>query len=189
VSLRLLALLVLLLGVGCPEQPKSAAGAGTTLLLVRHGESWKNVPPPPNLSGDQLDALTPRGLEQIAAVASALRSRGATAIFTSPLGRTRETAALLAAALGSKPEIVEALVTLKPGEAPDRAIAFVRSLEGRGTVVLVTHGDIIAAVLGEAAGTPAAERAKKHDVPTGSWSEVSLGDKGTLRLVRQATAP
>jgi broad specificity phosphatase PhoE len=180
---HLLTLVVLgALTAGCPERPK--APAATTILLVRHGQSWKNVPPPPELKGDQLDALTPKGRDEIAAVASELAGRGAKRLVTSPLGRTRETAAILGSALGLTPVVEPSLATLESGETPERALRFVRSLAGGGTVVLVTHGDIIAAVLAEAAKTPEAEREKKHQVPTGSWSEVALDDG--LKLVRQA---
>src|SRR5581483_1586914 len=107
------------------------------------------------LTGDQLDALTPKGRDEIAAVASELAPFGPKALIASPLGRTRESAALIAKTLRLEPRVEAALATLEAGQTPDRALAFVKGLGGPGPIVLVTHGDIIAAVLGEAAKTPA----------------------------------
>lgn len=156
----LAALSALALATGCPGPSAPPSGA-PTLLLVRHGESWKNLTPPPaSMTSEQQDALTPRGKEQIAAVASALRGRDVKAIFTSPLGRTRESAAILGAALGKVPVVDEALATFKEGEKPDRVFAFLEAKRALGTIVVVTHGDVIAAVTSK-------------DVATGSLTEVA----------------
>jgi hypothetical protein len=49
--------------------PVSGQGvANTTLLLVRHGEALSNLPEPPNLPREQLDALTPKGIAEATAV-------------------------------------------------------------------------------------------------------------------------
>ncbi len=46
------------------------------------------------------------------------------------------------------------------------------------TVVIVSHGDICAALLGYAANTPMPKRYVTHDVPTGSVSEFIMTDTG-----------
>lgn len=66
--------------------------------LVRHGESSGNVDPALFRQGDP--PLTPRGREQAARVAEALRAAGLDAVFSSPLRRARETAEAIAAAAG-----------------------------------------------------------------------------------------
>ncbi len=69
-----------------------------TLYLVRHGEAEHNVRQIlDSLAGDEAYALTPRGREQIVAVAEAIALDGPIdAIIASPLPRTRETAAIIA---------------------------------------------------------------------------------------------
>ncbi len=175
---RALLLLAALL-LACPEA--RPASPELTVLLVRHGEAWTNVKAPEGMTDAQKDALTPRGKEQIAALVSSVRGRGVKAIFTSPLGRARESARILGDALGLAPAADEALRPFKDDEPPARAKAFVDSKrELGGTILVVTHSDVIAELLGEASGTPAAEREKKHLVPTGSLAEIQLGDRWRL---------
>ena len=73
-----------------------------TLYLVRHGEAEHNVRQVlDSIVGDEVYALTPRGREQITAVAEAIASDGAIdAILSSPMPRTRETAGLIAEKTG-----------------------------------------------------------------------------------------
>jgi broad specificity phosphatase PhoE len=73
-----------------------------TLYLVRHGEAEHNVKQVlDSIVGDEVYALTPRGREQITAVAEAIASDGAIdAILSSPMPRTRETAGLIAEKTG-----------------------------------------------------------------------------------------
>ena len=176
---RALLLLAALL-LACPEaRPGSPE---LTVLLVRHGEAWTNVKKAPEgMTEAQKDALTPRGKEQIAALVSSVRGRGVKAIFTSPLGRARESARILGDALGLAPTTDEALRPFKDDEPPARAKAFLESKrELGGTILVVTHSDVIAELLGEAVGTPAAEREKKHLIPTGSLAEIQVGEKWRL---------
>lgn len=72
------------------------------LYLVRHGEAEHNVRQIlDSIAGDEVYALTPRGREQIAAVADAIALDGSIdAIISSPMPRTRETAALIAEKTG-----------------------------------------------------------------------------------------
>jgi broad specificity phosphatase PhoE len=73
-----------------------------TLYLVRHGEAEHNVRQVlDSIVGNEVYALTPRGREQITAVAEAIASDGSIdAILSSPMPRTRETAGIIAAKTG-----------------------------------------------------------------------------------------
>jgi len=66
-----------------------------------------------------------------------------------------------------------------------RATNAIAQLAGKyrgGSVVIVTHGEICAALLGQAEGTPMCERYELHDVPTGSVSEIVITDAGWYLL-------
>lgn len=65
------------------------------LSLIRHGD--------PNYA---LDALTPRGRQEAAALADGLADAGLTLLACSPLGRARETAAPVARTVGLEPRIL-----------------------------------------------------------------------------------
>ncbi len=70
----------------------------TTALLLRHGQTALSVQKRFSGTGDQ--PLTEHGRRQAAAAAARLATSGATAVVASPLRRARETAELVAAALG-----------------------------------------------------------------------------------------
>jgi probable phosphoglycerate mutase len=73
-----------------------------TLYLVRHGEAEHNVRQIlDSIAGDEVYTLTPRGREQIMTVAEAIALDGPIdAIISSPMARTRETAAIIAKKTG-----------------------------------------------------------------------------------------
>ncbi|MCW2607207.1 MAG: Phosphoglycerate mutase [Frankiales bacterium] len=79
----------------------------TTTLLLRHGQTVLSVEKRFSGSGDQ--PLTDVGQAQAAAAAARLAGSGATAVVSSPLRRARETAALVAAALGLDVVVEEGL--------------------------------------------------------------------------------
>jgi probable phosphoglycerate mutase len=70
----------------------------TTFVIVRHGETeWNNL----GRQQGHLDSpLTPRGRRQAEAMAAGLSSFRFDGFFSSDLGRARETAAIIARALG-----------------------------------------------------------------------------------------
>lgn len=81
-------------------------------------------------------------------------------------------------ALGQDPR-PEGGESLADGES--RAKAALKKLAEKfpeKSVVIVSHGDICAALLGYAANTPLPKRYVTHDVPTGSVSEFHMTDKG-----------
>jgi probable phosphoglycerate mutase len=74
-------------------------GAPTTFLLLRHGETVHTASKLFSGSGGDNPPLTPLGQQQAAAAASALAGRGVTAVVSSPMLRTRQTADVVAGAL------------------------------------------------------------------------------------------
>lgn len=199
-----------LIGCPAPQAEEAApAGAApapaseATLFVIRHAQALKNVAHPPDTPPEQLDALTPTGEEQARALGAALQGRGVTRVLTSPAGRARETAARVAAALGLEVEVAAGLAELARGgaagptgpsmmaaaaggeslaEGVARALAAIEpALQPGEGVVVVTHGDIAAGLIGHAAGTPPAESWPKHEPPTGSLSELRR-DGQTWRL-------
>jgi len=77
-------------------QPADRAGEFPTLVLVRHADTAA-LPDRP---------LSAAGLKRAQDLAAALRNAGVTAIITTQLRRTRETAQPLATALGLVPEVI-----------------------------------------------------------------------------------
>jgi broad specificity phosphatase PhoE len=50
-------------------------------------------------------------------------------------------------------------------------------------VVVVSHGDVVAGILGEAEGTPVADRWGKNQIPAGTMREVVVTEGG-MRAAR-----
>ena len=84
-----------------------------TVFLVRHAQTeWNTL----GRRQGRLDSpLTPAGVRQTRRHAAALRPMGIDAIFVSPLGRTRETARIIGAALALEPVVVDDLAELDHG--------------------------------------------------------------------------
>lgn len=193
-----LLLLLTLAAVACSRAPEPPA----TLCVVRHAEAFKNLdPPPPDLDPARLDTLTPRGEAQARALRDALGA-GTLRVSTSPAGRARQTAALIAG-----DGAVETAVALRPldgdvawtertrawsaGEDPrpaggesladgrDRIAALLDALRAKlapgERAVWVTHGDIASLVLGELRGTPLFERPTRDTLDTGGHACLPLG--------------
>src|SRR4051812_38990802 len=90
----------------------------TEVVLVRHGASAAAVPGEPfeTLEGQSDPPLAPEGERQARAVAERLRSESFAGLFVTPLRRTAETAAPLAAATGLEPVVVPELREVGLGE-------------------------------------------------------------------------
>jgi 2,3-bisphosphoglycerate-dependent phosphoglycerate mutase len=90
----------------------------TEVILARHGSSTEFDPSFPfELTGGQSDPpLAPRGHAQSAALASRLAQQAIVALFITPLRRTAETAAPLAAQLGLTPIVVPELREVHLGD-------------------------------------------------------------------------
>lgn len=159
---------------------------------MRHAEAFKNLDPPPEgLTEAELDRLTPAG-EVAARAAGATLPGGVVAVWASPRGRTRQTAALLGAGDVLVDEALRPLdgdmawsereAAWSRGEDPRppggesladaqvRAadvIARLRAQLGPGqAAALVTHGDFGPVLLGELRGTLLLERPEADGLNT-----------------------
>ncbi len=90
---------------------------GNVLYLVRHGESEGNVNPGLRRSDDP--PLTERGRAQASRAAAALAELRIEEVCSSPLRRARETAAVIAAASGLVPGVVEGFDEVDMGTLSD----------------------------------------------------------------------
>ncbi len=114
------------------------------VLLVRHGEkaSHQGEDPP----------LTAAGAARARALASALHDAGVTAIITTQLRRTRETAEPLAAAIGLKPEIVPVSVESDHLETHVQAVAAAVRGHPGGVVLVVGHQNTVPEIIAALGG-------------------------------------
>jgi len=86
----------------------------TTIVLVRHGETdWNRER---RFQGHADTPLNEAGRAQAAALADTLREEGLTAVYTSPLQRAAETAAIVGARLGLSVQPLEALREIDVGD-------------------------------------------------------------------------
>jgi broad specificity phosphatase PhoE len=115
----------------------------TTVFLVRHAEKQTEGADP---------SLTDAGLKRAKALADLLADAGITAIFTSEVHRTQETAAPLAEKLGIK-------VTVIPGKDLDALIARVRELKPGVRALIVGHSNTVPAAASRLTGARAADMA------------------------------
>jgi len=118
--------------------------AQTTIILVRHAERIDNTD----------SGLSDAGKARVVRLVEALKSSGASAVYSTPLLRTKETATPLAEALGVP-------VTLLPSPAGSPLDAFAKASaelilrEQRGkTIVVVGHSNTTPALI-TALGAPA----------------------------------
>lgn len=90
-----------------PQAEYQLPAGATQLLLVRHGSSLAGAAGVvhPLVDGHSDPPLAERGHAQAAALAARLRHERLDALFVSPLRRTAQTAAPLAAALGVEPVV------------------------------------------------------------------------------------
>lgn len=142
---------LLLLLVACagarPAEPRSespAPSASTVVLLVRHAEKASNEEDPP---------LTPAGQQRAEALIQVARNAGVSAIYTTKLRRTRETAQPLADRLGVPITVREVI----PGGGQAQAAEQARDIltQHRGEVVLVVgHSNTLPLVAEALAGVP-----------------------------------
>lgn len=107
------------LAAGPADLPPVPADA-VRVFLVRHGQAYSNLEPPPALPEGELDRLTDLGRAQSRAAAAALRRGAVAAVLSSPAGRARGTAEEMRAVLGLPGYTVEPRVRpLSLGHGPD----------------------------------------------------------------------
>ena len=118
------------------EVPRQFGPAGRSLTLIRHGQTFGNVEG--RWQGRSDSPLTDVGRWQVMTAAD--RRPGFDEIYTSPLGRTRETAAILSDGNGVEPVAVDGLVEMSFGswenctvaEAKERDPELFERIYGRG---------------------------------------------------------
>jgi 2,3-bisphosphoglycerate-dependent phosphoglycerate mutase len=126
---------------GIPQRPFAPPAGATEVILVRHGASAHAFPdqPFPLLDGQSDPELAPEGQEQARALVDRLTPEPLAGLFVTPLRRTQETAAPLAARLGLDPVVVPELIEVGLGE-----------LEGGEWRVRAANGDpLVARVFAE----------------------------------------
>ena len=116
-----------------PDRP----GTASLVLLVRHAEKAAEPPSDP--------PLTAAGVARAQALAAALRDAGVTAVITTQLRRTRETAQPLAVARGLTPEVVPISRATIPAHV-EAAVVAVRRHSG-GVVLVVGHNNSVPAII------------------------------------------
>jgi probable phosphoglycerate mutase len=101
-----------------PQEDYSRPAGSIEVILVRHGASQAAVEDQPFelLEGQADPALSPAGERQAQLVADHLRHEPLSALFVTPLRRTTQTAAPLAAATGLEPVVVPELREVHLGE-------------------------------------------------------------------------
>ncbi len=112
------------------------------LLLLRHATAGHRRP---GHADDHLRPLDERGRRQAAALAAQYSGFGVERVLTSPYIRCRQSVEPLAALLGLP---VEERRELAEGATKAETQALVGEVAG-STAVLCSHGDILAALLGE----------------------------------------
>lgn len=120
-----------------PQHQFTLPPDATELVIVRHGASQAATAGEPFelVDGHSDPPLAPEGEAQAAAVADRLSGEAApAALFVTPLRRTQQTAAPLAAAAGLEPEVVPELREVHLGD-----------WEGGEFRVRVAHGDPLVA--------------------------------------------
>jgi 2,3-bisphosphoglycerate-dependent phosphoglycerate mutase len=117
------------------QTPYELPPGATEIVLVRHGASSPPTPgiPNPLVGGHSDPALAPAGLAQAELVGEGLKDEPISAIFTSTLRRTQETAAPLAAATGLEPTALAELREVFLGDY-EGGVYRIKTAEGDPTV-------------------------------------------------------
>ena len=163
-----------------PGRPDPEPSARRRVCVVRHGESFKNLKhPPPRMSEEELVGLTENGKAQARAAKDRLALGKDARVLASPATRAQATARIIAGARAF--ETAATLLYLEEGRSAEKALIELkaeieRSLSKKPSpdpLVLVTHSDISALLLGEPRATPIAERARVHVLDTGNFECVT----------------
>lgn len=139
VTARLLSPACLLLLVACagarPAETRTespAPSASTVVLLVRHAEKASGEDPP----------LTPAGQQRAEALVQVAQNAGVSAIYTTPLRRTRETAQPLSARLGIPLTVRDVIPGGGQAQAAEQARQLLAEQRGK-TVLVVGHSNTL----------------------------------------------
>ena len=119
-----------------PSSTRSAhkSAAPTRILLVRHGTTPTTGKMLPGRAGGLHLADKGRAQADVVAGRIAAMEKPPTAIYASPLERTRETAAPIAAALGLRVRTVRGLIEVDVGEWTEKSLARLNKTKEWATV-------------------------------------------------------
>jgi broad specificity phosphatase PhoE len=161
----LLAALLLALG------PLPHAVAAQTVILVRHAEKADE--------GGNDPALSAAGERRAQALAGALQDAGVTAVVTTELKRTQQTAGPLASKRGLTPEVV----ATRRGGADDHAAAVAEAVRRHkgGVVLVVGHSNTVPAIIGTLGGPRLPQIC---DAEYGNLFVLTFDTPGGVRLIR-----
>jgi phosphohistidine phosphatase SixA len=141
-NLRLLLLLLATTGISVYEPTPSSAQSPNLVVLVRHADTSPN-------SGSDPD-LTTSGVKRAQDLASALRGTKFSAIITTQLVRTKQTAQPVATALGLTPETISYAAPQR--EAHVKSVADAVRKHSGGSVLVVGHSTTIPLIIGALGG-------------------------------------
>ena len=112
------------------------------LYLMRHGIAV--VADQPGIESDSARPLTPKGIKRMRRAARGMRRLGLSfdALLTSGLARARQTAEIVADALGLEAQLQE-ISELAPENSVDRLISALTRFKDREHVLLVGHNPLL----------------------------------------------
>ena len=112
------------------------------LYLMRHGIAGSAQEP--GIASDRERSLTQKGIKRMRRAARGLRRLGITfdVLLTSPLVRARQTADIIADALGLEGQLEE-IPELSPGSSVDRLISSLTRFQNQEHVLLVGHNPLL----------------------------------------------
>jgi broad specificity phosphatase PhoE len=139
-----LALIIALIGIAAPARGQTAQpdASATVVLLVRHAEKAAQPADDPPLTQD--------GHRRAEALAAVVKDARPTAIITTQLHRTVETAQPTAAATGVTPEVVPVSAADRQQNAVDVAAA-VRRHPGK-TLLVIGHSNTVPLIIAALGG-------------------------------------
>ena len=106
-----------------PSRPRRPAPAPTLILLVRHGATPSTGKILPGRAGGLHLAEKGRVQADVVATRIAAMEKPPTAIYASPLERTKETAAPIASALGLRVRTARGLIEADVGDWTEKSLA------------------------------------------------------------------
>jgi broad specificity phosphatase PhoE len=160
-------LAALLVAVG----PLPGPAAAQTVILVRHAEKADEGGKDPTLSA--------AGERRAQALAEALQDAGVTAVVTTELKRTQQTAGPLATRRRLTPEVVATRSDATPAHA--EAVAEAVRRHKRGVVLVVGHSNTVPAIIGALGGPRLPQIC---DAEYGNLFVVTLDAPDGARLIR-----
>jgi broad specificity phosphatase PhoE len=141
-NLRSLFLFIATTGISVCEPTLSSAQSPALVVLVRHGDTAPN-------SGSDPD-LTASGAKRAQDLVSALSGTKFSAIITTQLVRTKQTAQPIATALGLTPEVIS--VSPAQRQAHVQSVADAVRRHSSGSILVVGHSTTIPLIIGALGG-------------------------------------